>query len=402
MSATETALLEIEIHGDDVFAYVARAGFPVWCWRSPTGGLKARQLSDLFARIIESTPHIVQGRLVELCAGISTALQLSDVLSSAASVLNGARCLCLVMHAFLARVPMHLCPVTLGTDTPQALTFAFAAGVYYSANPDEWMRSRASFVTWPAVISGGTIDVNAMFAGTAVAVGVARTRQQELEDMPPAGKLAHLSEKTARLEFVTQQFAHARTLTSMDNTATCAEVVHCCDAATTCVYFACHQHRDCLVLQDTRIATDGTVLNGFRPDGLVLPHCELVVLSAFGLDDALARAFIGTGVRAVIRSFWPVPEDAMVSLGTRFFNLLKTEPAIGAAGALQRAQMQERDAARRGEIVAPDTLIDVVAVRTAVHDVADDEDAPADACRLPVLDSDRTHMWGGFMLVGAA
>jgi CHAT domain-containing protein len=83
-------------------------------------------------------------------------------------------------------------------------------------------------------------------------------------------------------------------------------------------------------------------------DWLVLSACN----TAAGESDkpgaeapsGLARAFFYAGARAILVSHWAVNSDATVTLITKAFGELGTNPQIGRAEALRRAMLSLIDA----------------------------------------------------------
>jgi CHAT domain-containing protein len=93
-------------------------------------------------------------------------------------------------------------------------------------------------------------------------------------------------------------------------------------------------------------------------------NASWVVLSACntaagdGTADAgglsgLAKAFFYAGARSLLVSHWSVPSQATVKLVTRAFDELETDPSIGRAEALRRAEMAMLDPANPPEFAHP-------------------------------------------------
>src|SRR6202007_407121 len=76
-------------------------------------------------------------------------------------------------------------------------------------------------------------------------------------------------------------------------------------------------------------------------DWVVLSACNTVAGDKPGAEalSGLARAFFYAGARALLVSHWAVDSNAATRLTTSPFDLLKSDPNLGRAEALRRAEL---------------------------------------------------------------
>ena len=76
---------------------------------------------------------------------------------------------------------------------------------------------------------------------------------------------------------------------------------------------------------------------------MVLSACNTIAGDKPGAEalSGLARAFFYAGARALLVSHWAVDSNAATRLTTSTFDLLKSEPELGRAGALRRAMLAD-------------------------------------------------------------
>jgi CHAT domain-containing protein len=76
-------------------------------------------------------------------------------------------------------------------------------------------------------------------------------------------------------------------------------------------------------------------------DWVVLSACNTIAGDKPGAEalSGLARAFFYAGARALLVTHWAVDSNAATRLTTSTFDLLKSDPNIGRAEALQRAML---------------------------------------------------------------